>query len=80
MTERVPIIYNPSANQLQEVSLSDEVSVGVISARSFSTINLIANESVSLGNSAFNYAMFGPITIGTSGTITVGAGVSFVII
>jgi hypothetical protein len=79
MAERVPIIYNPSANQLQEVSLSDQVSVGVISARAFSTINLIEGEVVSLASSSFNYGMFGPLTIGTSGTITVGAGVSFVV-
>lgn len=79
MAERVPLIYNPSANQLQEVSLSDEVSVGVLSARSFSTPNLIENGAVSLANSSFNYGMFGPITVGTSGTIFVGAGVSFTI-
>ena len=120
MAERIPLIYNPSANQIQEtgltdetsvgiltatvfsnlrvvsspislanssfnylmagpVSLSDEVSVGVLSARSFSTPNLIENGAVSLANSSFNYGMFGPITVGTSGTIFVGAGVSFTI-
>lgn len=79
MAERSPLIYNPSANQLQEVSLSDEVSVGILSARSFSTANLIQDAVVSLANSSFNYGMFGPVTVGTSGTIFVGAGVSFVI-
>jgi hypothetical protein len=79
MTERIPLIYNPSSNQLQEVSLADETSVGILSVRVISNPNYYTNEVVSLANSSFNYGMFGPVTVGTAATITVGSGVSFVI-
>ncbi len=79
MTERVPLIYNPSANQIQESSLNDEVSVGILSVRVISNPNFYTTEIVSMANSSFNYGMFGPVTIGTGATISVGAGVSFVI-
>ena len=79
MPERAPLIYNPSANQIQEVSLSDEVSVGILTATVFSNLKTV-NQSVSMGNSSYNYMMAGPITVGVGATIFVGAGVSFVII
>lgn len=79
MTERAPLIYNSSANQIQEVSLSDEVSVGILTATVFSTANVV-NQTVSLANSSFNYAMIGPVTVGSGATIFVGAGVSYVVL
>lgn len=79
MTERVPLIYNPSANQIQESSLNDEVSVGILSVRVISNPNFYTNEIVSMANSSFNYGMFRPVTVGAGNTISVGAGVSFVI-
>ena len=56
MTERIPVIYNQSANQLQEVTLTDEVSVGIFTARMISNPNIITNEVVSIANSNHNYA------------------------
>lgn len=79
MAERVPIIYNPSANQLQEVSLSDEVSVGILTAAVFSNLKVV-NTQLNLLNSSYNYLMAGPVSVTGIGTITVGAGVSFVVV
>lgn len=79
MTERVPLIYNPSANQLQEVSLSDEVSVGILTAAVFSNLKVV-NTQLNLLNSSYNYLMAGPVSVTGIGTITVGAGVSFVVV
>jgi hypothetical protein len=80
MTERIPVIYNQSANQLQEVILTDEVSVGIFTARMLSNPNIITNELVSIANSYHNYANFGPFTIGAGATVVVGLGVSYSII
>jgi hypothetical protein len=79
MAERAPIIFNDSAGQLQEVSLSDETSVGILSSRILSTISYITNESVSMSSTNFNYLSIGPVVIGTAGTVIVGSGVSYVI-
>ena len=79
MAERIPLIYNPSADQIQEVSLADEVSVGVASAQVLSTPAYVT-ENISMGSTFFNYASFGPITIADGGSMTVGAGVSHVVI
>lgn len=79
MAERAPLIYNSSANQIQEVSLSDEVSVGILTATVFSNQKTVT-QTVSMGNSSFNYMMVGPVTVGSGATIFVGAGVSFVIV
>ena len=76
MPERIPLVYNPSSGQLQEVSASDEVSVGIISATVISNPNIISS-SVTLTNTNFNYAQVGPISVGVGQTITVGAGVSY---
>ena len=79
MPERAPLIYNPSANQIQEVSLTDEVSVGILTATVFSNLKTISSP-ISLANSSFNYLMAGPVSLSGIGTISVGAGVSFVIV
>ena len=79
MAERVPLIYNPSANQIQESSLTDEVSVGILTAVVFSNLKVV-NTPLGLANSSFNYLMAGPVSLSGIGTITVGAGVSFVIV
>lgn len=79
MADRAPLIYNPSAGQLQEVSLSDEVSVGIMTATVYSTAKTI-NSAVSLTNSNYNYMMVGPVTVGVAGTIIVGTGCTYVIV
>ena len=79
MAERAPLIYNPSANQIQESSLTDEVSVGILTAVVFSNLKVVSSP-LGLANSSFNYLMVGPVSLSGVGTITVGAGVSFVIV
>jgi len=79
MTERIPLVYNPSANQIQEVAATDEISVGIITAIVFSNLKTI-NSPVSLANSSHNYMMVGPISITGIGTVVVGSGVSYVIV
>ena len=41
MAQRNPIIYNDNAGQLQEVSLDDELNVGIVSAVAFSNVKTI---------------------------------------
>tara|TARA_B100000287_G_scaffold384147_1_gene390396 strand:+ start:91 stop:330 length:240 start_codon:yes stop_codon:yes gene_type:complete len=79
MAERIPLIYNPSSIQIQEVSLSDEVNVGIVTAVAVSNLKEVTT-AVSLANSHFNYMMVGPVQVGGAGTITVGAGVSYVVV
>jgi hypothetical protein len=79
MAERIPLIYNPSANQIQETGLTDEVSVGILTAVVFSNLVVIPT-TVSLANSSYNYMMTGPVTVGTGATVSVGVGVSFLVI
>jgi len=85
MADRFPLIYNPAANQIQEISSSDSVSlsgsgldVGIVTATAYSNLKTVTSVVV-LSNSNFNYLMAGPITIGVGGTVSVAAGVSFVI-
>ena len=79
MADRAPLIYNPSAGQLQELSLSDEVSVGIMTATMYSTVKVV-NSTISLSNANHNYLMVGPVTVGAAGTILVGVGCTYVII
>ena len=79
MAERIPLIYNPNADQIQEVGLEDQVSVGIASAQVLSTPSFITG-NVSMGSTFFNYANFGPVFIAPGGSLSVGAGVSHVII
>ena len=79
MAERVPLIYNPSANQIQETALTDETSVGILTAVVFSNLKVVSSP-LSLANSSFNYLMAGPVSVTGIGTIIVGAGVSFVVV
>ena len=79
MSDRATLIYNPSAGQLQELSLSDEVSVGIMTATMYSTVKVV-NSTISLSNANHNYLMVGPVTVGAAGTILVGVGCTYVII
>lgn len=79
MAERIPLIYNQTSNQIQEVTLSDETSVGILTARMISNPNIITNELINITNPLHNYAQFGPFTIGVGATVVVGAGVSYVV-
>lgn len=79
MAERIPLIYNPNADQIQEVSLDDQASVGIMSAQTLATPAYI-DRTISMGSTFFNYANFGPVYIAPGGSLSVGAGVSHVII
>tara|TARA_R100001480_G_scaffold74150_2_gene84797 strand:- start:214 stop:453 length:240 start_codon:yes stop_codon:yes gene_type:complete len=79
MPERIPLVYNSNSGGIQEVSSTDEVNVGILTATVFSNPNTITS-AVSFANSAFNYMQVGPVTVGAAGTITVGAGVSYLVI
>jgi hypothetical protein len=79
MAERVPLIFNTSAQQIQEVGLSDEINVGIVSALAYSSANLI-NTPLTLASTSFNYIMYGPVAISGIGTVIVGAGVSYAIL
>lgn len=79
MPERIPLSYNPSANQIQEPAVTDELRIGFATATVLSNPNRF-DENVALANSNFNYMHLGPVTVGAGFSITVGAGVSYVII
>jgi hypothetical protein len=79
MAQRNPIIYNDSAGQLQEVSLDDELNVGIVSAVAFSNVKTIYNP-VSLANTGYNYMMVGPIAVSGVGTVTVASGVTYTVV
>jgi|TARA_B100000085_G_scaffold177211_1_gene161487 hypothetical protein len=76
MPERIPLVYNSNSGTIEEVATSDEVNVGIITANMLSNPNVISS-SIELSNTNFNYAQFGPVTVGSGATITVGAGVSY---
>jgi hypothetical protein len=80
MSERIPVVYNDNAGQLQEISLSDAASVGLMSARAYSSLNFITNEAIVLASTSFNYFSVGPVVLGAGGTVTVGAGVSYAVL
>jgi hypothetical protein len=79
MAQRNPLIYNDSAGQLQEVSVDDEINVGIVSAVAFSNVKTIT-DPISLGNAGYNYMMVGPVAISGVGTVTVGSGVTYTVV
>ena len=74
MPERIPLVYNSNSGGIQEVSSTDEVNVGILTATVFSNPHTITSAV------SFNYMQVGPVTVGAAGTITVGAGVSYLVI
>jgi len=79
MVQRNPLIYNDSTAKLEEVSLDDQLNVGIVSAVAFSNVKTVTSP-VSLANSDYNYMMAGPVAVSGIGTITVSAGVTFTIV
>ena len=79
MAQRNPLIYNYNAGQLQEVSIDDELNVGIVSAVAFSNVKTIYSP-VSLANTGYNYMMVGPIAVSGVGTVTVGSGVTYTVV
>jgi hypothetical protein len=86
MANRFPLIYNTSAEQLQELPSGDSLDLtgstlntGIMSATCYSNLNNVTS-SITLDNTSYNYMQAGPVTVGTGATIAVGAGVSYVVI
>ena len=86
MAARYPLIYNNTAEQIQEIPDGDElnlsgadIGVGIVSATAFANKSLFTS-SVSFANTALNYAQIGPVAVGVGATISVGAGISYVVL
>ncbi len=86
MADRIPLIFNPDAQQIQEIGTSDgldlsgtTLNTGIMSATAFSNPDAV-NSSITLDNPDFNYMQVGPVTVGVGATVAVGSGVSYVII
>jgi hypothetical protein len=86
MADRVPLIYNTSAQQIQELPIGDgldltgsPLNTGIMSATAYSTKDNVIS-SVTLDNPDYNYMMIGPVSVGVGATIAIGVGVSYVVI
>tara|TARA_R100000008_G_C3480777_1_gene113736 strand:- start:337 stop:597 length:261 start_codon:yes stop_codon:yes gene_type:complete len=86
MADRVPLIYNTTAEQIQELSTSDgldlsgsQLLTGIMSATAYSTADTVSS-SLTLDNTSYNYMQVGPVTVGVGATIAVGSGVSYVVV
>jgi len=86
MANRVPLIFNTAAQQIQELPVGDDLDLsgaqlntGIMSATAYSTPDSVS-ASVTLDNPDYNYMMVGPVTVGVGATIAVGVGVSYVVV
>jgi hypothetical protein len=86
MAERVPLIFNTAANQIQELPVGDgidltgaQLNTGIMSATAYSTPDTVSS-SIVLDNPNYNYMMVGPIAVGVGATIAIGVGVSYVVV
>lgn len=79
MAERIPIVFNSTSGQLTEVELTDETSVGILTASVFSNLKTITSP-LELTNTQHNYFHVGPVAVSGVGTVTVGSGVSYVVL
>ena len=86
MADRIPLIFNPDAAQLQELGSGDgldltgtTLNTGIMSATAYSNPDSV-NTSITLDNPDYNYMQVGPITVGVGATVAVGSGVSYVVI
>jgi len=86
MPDRIPLIYNPSANQIQELSATDNldlsgsnVNTGIATAVVFSHPSSITG-AVNLLDTGKNYFHVGTISVGAGSTLAVGVGVTYFVI
>lgn len=86
MADRIPLIFNTTAQQIQELGSGDgldlsgsQLNTGIMSATAYSTPDSVTS-SITLDNPDYNYMQVGPITVGVGATIAVGSGVSYVVI
>lgn len=86
MADRVPLIFNTSTEQIQELPSGDsldlsgsQLNTGIMSATAYSNKDTVT-ASITFDNTEYNYMQVGPITVGVGATIAVGSGVSYVVI
>ena len=86
MANRVPLVYNTSAQQIQELPEGDgldlsgsQLNTGIMSATAYSTPDTVSS-SITLDNPSFNYMQVGPVAVSVGATIAVGVGVSYVVV
>ncbi len=86
MADRVPLIFNTSAQQIQEpiklngLDLSgSQLNTGIMSATAYSNKDTVTS-SITFDNTSYNYMQVGPVTVGVGATIAVGSGVSYVVV
>lgn len=86
MANRVPLVYNTSAQQIQELPEGDgldlsgsQLNTGIMSATAYSTPDTVSS-SITLDNPGYNYMQVGPVAVGVGATIAVGVGVSYVVV
>lgn len=86
MADRIPLIYNTSANQIQELPESDtldlsgsNVSVGIVSATIYTHPSTL-NNTVVLDQVGNTYAHFGSVSVSAGATVAVGSSVTYIIL
>jgi hypothetical protein len=86
MANRIPLIYNTDANQIQEIGAADtldvagsNVAVGIMSATIYTHPSTIS-ESIVLDQVGNTYAHFGEVSVGSGSTVAVASGVSYIIL
>lgn len=86
MPNRIPLIYNSSAGQVQEISTSDSldlsglnVNAGIVSASIYSHPSIITN-SILLDKPNHTYAHFGTVSIGSGVTVGISTNSAYIIL
>lgn len=86
MADRIPLIYNTSANQIQELGETDTIdltgsnlNVGIATATVFSNPSALTG-AVTLLDTGKNYFNVGTISVGAGSTLAVGVGVTYFVI
>ena len=86
MADRVPLIFNTSTEQIQELPSGDsldlsgsQLNTGIMSATAYSNKDTVAS-SIIFDNTEYTYMQIGPVAVSIGATIAVGAGVSYVVI
>jgi len=86
MADRIPLIFNTSVDQIQEVPTGDQLvipdvdcRVGLVTAEIYSS-KVVFEGTRSLTNTNFSYFQVGDIQVAAGSTIVVGAGVSYFVI
>jgi hypothetical protein len=86
MADRIPLIFNTTSQQIQELGTGDgldlsgsQLNTGIMSATAYSNKDTVTS-SITFDNTSYNYMQVGPVTVGVGATIAVGSGVSYVVV